>query len=450
MVKIIYKNWKVILVIVLAFHLLLLFKLKFTAWPEMLLWPYLLLQGLLPYHDVAIAHTPILILKLTFFYKLFGVGIIQLKVFTWLVIIATDILVFAISNKIWKRKVAILSLTAYVVLQLFYDGNGLWFDLLLAPLSLITFYLINYKKYLLAGVCFALMFLTKQTAVWFLLPIGIQIWLRGKKQIFNFVNGALIVFGIFVFTLILFGLLPSFYNWAVKFGVFILPRANGQIQLPDLKNLFVSLLPFSILIPLLFVKKMKLKNLSLWMMAGIMGAYPRFEYFHFQPGIAFMAFGTAIFFVTFNKRDLLSRILIPVYILGCVYLSFSFVIRNYNEGVRFYETNVQEVSEYVKNNSSPGDKIFVLNWWDNIYPLTNTLPATSPWVPQLSWYQEGVGIQEKEVEDLKSAKPKLILLQDYTDSGLSSYKPQKVYDYIMANYKLKEKVDGINILVPKN
>jgi hypothetical protein len=90
-----------------------------------------------------------------------------------------------------------------------------------------------------------------------------------------------------------------------------------------------------------------------------------------------------------------------------------------------------------------------MNWWDNIYPLTYTFPATNPWIPQLSWYQELPGIQDKEVYDLMKTKPKLILLQSYTDSGLASYKPQKVYDFIMLNYKLKEKIDNIEILILK-
>jgi hypothetical protein len=452
MTKFITKYWQPLLILTLTFHLVLLVKLKFTAWPEMVLWPYLLLQGLLPYKDIAMAHSPLLVLKLAVVYKIFGVGILQLKVFTWLVIILTDVLVFAISNKLWKKKVALFSVITYVVLQLFYDGNGLWFDLLLAPLAIATFYVTITKKYFFTGILFALMFLTKQTAIWFLFPIAISVS-KGKlpvikEAVTKFVLGNAVVFTIFLLLLITFGLLPDFYNWAVSFGLFILPRSVGQIQLPDIKNLIVSLFPFSLFIPLLLVKRMKIKNLAMWTMAGILGAYPRFEYFHFQPGIAFLAFGTSIFFVTFNKKDILSKILIPVYVVCCFYLSFSFVVRNYNEGVRFYEANVQEVAQYVREHTVPGDKIFVLNWWDNIYALTNTLPATDPWVPQLFWYQELPGIQDAEVENMAKSKPKLIVFQDYSDTGLASYKPKILYNFITANYKFVQKIDGVNILIP--
>ena len=71
--------WKLILAGILVVHLFLLIYLKFTAWPEMTLWPYLITKGWLPYQDIAIAHTPLMIGLLAIVYKIFGVGILQLK-----------------------------------------------------------------------------------------------------------------------------------------------------------------------------------------------------------------------------------------------------------------------------------------------------------------------------------------------------------------------------------
>ena len=83
------KNWQKITIIILGIlgiHLFLLTQFKFTAWPEMLLWPYLSIHNLLPYRDIAVAHTPLLIAALSITYKIFGVGILQLKIFTWILI----------------------------------------------------------------------------------------------------------------------------------------------------------------------------------------------------------------------------------------------------------------------------------------------------------------------------------------------------------------------------
>ncbi|MFZ3099763.1 MAG: hypothetical protein WA103_00825, partial [Minisyncoccales bacterium] len=79
-----------------------------------------------------------------------------------------------------------------------------------------------------------------------------------------------------------------------------------------------------------------------------------------------------------------------------------------------------------------------------------TLPAFDPWVPHLSWYMEEPGIQEKMVESLKTNSPKLIVLNPYTDFGLSAYIPEKVYNYVIENYRISQKVDGVEILIQKD
>jgi hypothetical protein len=360
-----------------------------------------------------------------------------------------DILIYSVVRKFWNNKIAFIALATFVFWQLFFDGNGLWFDLFMGVIALISFYFVRQKKYFWAGIFWALAFISKQTAIFFLIPIGLEMTDKNLKPLAGFIKGTVLTLAIFVLSLWTGGILPPFINWAIKFGIFILPKAEGQIQLPDLKSLIVSLFPFLIFIPLIWKTGRKNLNLLLWAFAGGLGAYPRFEYFHFQPAIPFLAIATGLVFTDLKKKNVLLKIFIPVYIFGSVILFAGFFMRDFNENVRFYEQDVQDLALYVKSNTKQGDKIFVMNWWDNIYALSNTIPATDPWVPQLSWYQEIPGIQEKEVTDLEKSKPKLILLQDYTDSGLASYVPQKVYDYVTANYKISSKVDGIEILVPK-
>jgi hypothetical protein len=447
------KIWKLLLGSIIVVHLIFLVSLKFTAWPEMLVWPYLIIKGWLPYANIAIAHTPLLLIKLAVFYKLFGVGVIQLKIFTWLLVIFTDLLVYFVASRLWGKKTGILSVAAFAVWQLFFDGNGLWFDLVVVPISILTFYLLTKRHYFWAGVFWAFMFFTKQTAIWFLIPIGIKIVQSTEYRVQSterFLFGSLGILVVGIAGLGLWGVLPSFYKWAIDFGVFILPKAAGQVQLPDLKNLLVSVFPFLIFIPLILKTKVKNLNLLLWAMAGSIGAYPRFEYFHFQPAIPFLAFASGLLFSETKKLKNLIVIFIAFYFLGCTYLLGQFLIKNWKEGTRFYEQDVQDVAVYIKANVKTNSKIFVMNWWDSLYALTDTLPAVNPWVPQLSWYQEIPGVQDKEVADLQNSNPKMIIQEPYSELGLSSYIPQKVYSYILENYKIKEKVDGLTIFIPKN
>jgi hypothetical protein len=447
------KNWKIILFGILTAHLLFLLKLKFTAWPEMLLWPYLIIKGWLPYQDIAIAHTPLMLADLAIFFKLFGVGITQLKIFTWILILILDYAVFSISKKLWNTRVAIFSLIPFVLWQLFFDGNGLWFDIYMGLFALLSFYFVKKKNLLFAGIFWALAVISKQTAVWFLLPIAVEL-VKGKRhelkeKTTNFIFGGGVIFILFTLLLFTLHLLPSFYDWAIKFGIFILPRAAGQIQLPNLKNLFVAVFPFLIFIPLVLSEKKKDWSLMIWAIAGAMGAYPRFEYFHFQPSIPYLAIAAGTFFSNINWKDFQIKVYSVLYVLGSLCLLSGFFLRNYNEGTRFLEREVLDVSTYVKSHTDDGDRIFVMNWWDNIYPLTDTLPGNDPWVPQLSWYIDIPGIQESIVNDLRIEKPKLILLNPYSNTGLSSYQPKLIYDYVIGNYRLKEKIDGIEIFVPR-
>lgn len=432
-------------------ELLALIKLKFTAWPEMLAWPYLNIYGWQYYKDIAVAHTPLMLSTLSGYYRIFGVGILQLKIFTWLIVLIFGALVYLFTSKFLGKKIAMLSLVLFFVWQIFFEGNGLWFDLFMAIFAFVSFYFVQKKKYLWAGIFWSLAFVSKQTAVWFAIPIGIAVIhdRRIANSVKNFTLGVFAVLLPFTICLLLSGTLSSFYEWAFKFGVVTLPNSVGQIELPDLKSLAIASFPFTVFIPWIFMRDKKSPGLILWALAGAAGAYPRFEYFHFQPAIPFLAMASAeVFAGAWHKRDLI-KAFIPIYVIGSLYLLSGFFVRNWNEGTRFYEPNVKQVTEYVKYNSTPEDKIFVMNWWDSIYALSDRLPATDPLVPQLAWYQDLPGIQEKEVSDLSQNKPKLIILNEYSATGLGAYIPQEVYNYVETNYQLKETISGIDILMSK-
>ena len=77
MLRTLFRFGKPAFFLILILHLVLLFNLKFTPWPEMLVWPYLILKGWFPYQDIAIAHTPVLLADLAIFGKIFGVGLVS-------------------------------------------------------------------------------------------------------------------------------------------------------------------------------------------------------------------------------------------------------------------------------------------------------------------------------------------------------------------------------------
>jgi hypothetical protein len=431
----------------LLIHLLLLSRLKFTAWPEMTLWPYLMLKGWLPYRDIAIAHTPLLFIDLIIVYGLFGVGLWQLKIYTWLLILLTDGLLFWIIKKLWDEKVALLSLAFYIPLQLFYEGNGLWFDLALAPMALIIFYLLKKKNYIWAGISWALAFLIKQTAFWFLIPIALTL-LEGKimKNSRKFVAGFLFFFLPFLAVIWLLGILPEFIYWTYEFGVKILPMATGQISMPTLRQFIVAIFPFSIL---LFSNQKDVSEITPWVALGIFGAFPRWGLFHFQPALPFLAIAGGLLIKDLRKMKSLMRFVL----MGVLILTMALFLRSFSRewggGDRFFEQEFMKIVSYVKENTQPNDEIYALNTWDSVYALSNTLPAVGPWVPHLSWYMELPEVQEDIVSSLDIVRPKLIIRGEYSESGLGSYKPELVNEFIEENYEIIDKIDNHLVFFPK-
>jgi len=451
-------NLKLVIAGFLLAHLFLLVKLKFTAWPEMTLWPYLITKGWLPYKDIAIAHTPLLLVDLTILYKLFGVGVWQLKIYTWLLILLTDILLFWVVREIWNRKTAILSLAFFVPFQLFYEGNGLWFDLALAPMALIIFYFIKRKDYFWAGIFWVLAFLTKQTAFWFLIPIGLMFFqgislqklqkLLGVSKKFALgILGTSLIAILAIWTL---GFLKDFYYWTFEFVIGILPKAQGQINLPTLRQLVISFFPFSILALLPFVQKRKESiQLSTWVIAGTLGAFPRWELFHFQPALPFLAIVGGLILSQINKLKPIIKILLAGYVILSIFLVSKYYLREWGRETRFFESEVKQIVAYIEESMEQNDKIYVLNAWDSVYALSNTLPAVRPWIPHLPWYMKLPGIQEDIVSSLDIVRPNLIIQGEYSETGLGSYKPELIDEFIRDNYEINDNIGSYLIFIPK-
>ena len=437
-------------VVLILFHLFLLIKLRFTAWPEMFAWPYLMLKGWLPYRDIAIAHTPVLLFDLAVFNKIFGIGLVQPKIYTWILILTTDVLVFYVAKKLWDTKIAVVSLLFFMPLQVFYEGNGLWFDLALAPLVLLLYYNLKRSNIFWVGVFLALAIFTKQTAFWLIVPSAFYLYkdFRSEKlkNTTTFIEGFLAIFALLFIILAIIGIIPEFIAWTVNFGIFHLPYAEGQISLPTLRQFIISIFPFIILAPLVFWNKRKSADLIIWSLFACLGIYPRFELFHFQPALPFLAIGAAFSTILlFKKRIKLLRLIFAGYVTIVLIFVIRSLIRNWGEEARFYGQHEINVASYVRESVDPGGSIYVLNYWDSIYAITDTIPATKPLVPYLPWYLEYSDLKEGIVNDLRLSMPKMIVMGEYSEKGLGSYSINEVDELLQRYYKLSFMKGGVQI-----
>lgn len=411
----------------------------------MLFWPYLMLKGWLPYRDIAIAHSPLLVVLLTAFYKLVGVGIWQQKIISWLIPILSDCLLFYFFNKLFGIKKAVLALVFYILFQVYYDGNGIWFDHALAVFSILIFYCLEKKNFFWTGLLWAVALLTKQTAFWFFLPIlyYFLIYPNKKKFIVDSLKGFLSVILLFILILVILGIQRDYFHWSIVFGTGILPKINAKIS--SIKVLVTSLVPFLVFTPLfVFKSKKKIIGFFIWSVAGMMGAIPRFELFHFQPALPFLALSySSLVIQTLQPKGKKIFLLIPLITLILVSRG---IYRKTNIPDRFIEPNDQKIIASVKSLTTSNQTIFVTNYWDNVYPLTETLPAIRPFIPQLPQYISQPGIEDTLVANLAQVKPKVVIRGEYNTPGSEVYRFEKINHFIDNNYRTVETVNGIDIM----
>jgi 4-amino-4-deoxy-L-arabinose transferase-like glycosyltransferase len=436
------RKYTLIFFCILGFHLLILSQLQFTAWPEMVSFPYLINHGFILYEDAIHAYPSLLVSILSVLYKLFGYKLIVLKFFGWISILTSDVLIFIIINKLTKEKLAVYGVLVYVILQPILEGNMVWPDLFIVPFLLLTFLLLFKGKYFFAGIAIGLAILTKQTGVLFLTISGI--WLlayerKNLKNILNYVLGVLVIVLPFLVILLRQNAMSDFINWTIIYPSKYWTKFPGYVQLsPTLREnliLLVLLLPLAILIlkssKKIFSDKMFLLLFS-FLVAGIIGVYPRFSFFHFQSALVFLVI--LIFYLSKIFKFWLLVIPICVLILSFKSLQFS--------QSRFWTNEDINLGQIIEKETVQGKPIYLLGLSSQLYVFSNRLP-NKLWLDNFGWYLEIPGVQQQVVNSFTNNPPSVIFWRT-PDSGnwydIGVYQPKMITDWIKKNYYIKMEV----------
>jgi hypothetical protein len=200
--------------------------------------------------------------------------------------------------------------------------------------------------------------------------------------------------------LLYLGIVDDFYKWTIEFGILYLPNASGQISLPSIRQAVFALAPFGI-----FVFG---GGLLPWAFVGALGTYPRWELFHFQPALPFLSIAISSFMFSSKKR-MFKIIVIAIFALHF----FVGIERMLGSDTRFYEPQVRSIVNEIKRQNAK--EIYIANYWDNVYTLTNTLPVTSPLIPYIPWYLEYSNnkhepYKEVIISSLKLKMPEIIVI----------------------------------------
>lgn len=443
------KKIYIFLFLILSFHLLILSLLQFTAWPEMVSFPYFINSGFVLYKDLVHAYPPLLVSILAVLYKTFGYGIWVLKFLAWGSFLVNDILIFILLKKFTKNiNLSLSGVLVYAILQPVLEGNMVWPDLLIIPFLLLTFLFLFNRKYFFAGISIGLAILIKQTGIFY---IGISgIWLlvyerKNLKNILNYVSGILIITLPFLILLIRQNALNDFVNWTIIYPSKYWTKFPGYVQLfPTLREniiLLVLVLPLAFLIikssKKIFSDKIFLLLFG-FLLAGIAGVYPRFSFFHLQSGLAF--FVILIFYLVAKARmNYKYLLIIPVLILIINFKSLTF------GGNRFWNEDLI-LGQKIESETASNRPIYLLGLNSDLYTFSNRLP-NKPWLDNFGWYLEIPNVQESVIKSFMENPPSTIFWR-IPDSGnwydIGSYQPKLITDYIMKNYKkVKEIQKGI-------
>ncbi len=450
-----------LLPLLLAFHILILSQITFTAWPEMLSYPYLLAHGFTLYKDYVMPYPPGLVWLLSGIFQSFGFNVEILKYLTWTLILTEDLFLYLISRKLTNenRRVGFIFLGIFIFLQSFLDGNMLWFDLATSLPLLIAFYFgmkwlenFNQKNLFLIGLFLGLAVLIKQTAIIYLLAFGlIYLKYRGIAKIREL---AVFVAGVFVLWVSLYayllsaGLLSSFTNWVLIYPLTQWSKFPGYVNFALSKKqlLVLGLILLPALGGLLQLKKIKRDKVFLFSgiftVAALISVYPRFSFFHLQPAIPFI---TILILKTFNgfPKGWQRRYAV---LLGVVVISVIVLLGkgNFINQIRFYATSDQNLAREINASTKDNRRVFLLGLNSSEYVFAGKLPPVN-WSDNFGWYLEIPEVQDWVIQGLKITPPEKVFWR-VPNSGnwydLGTYQPQKIIDFIRQNYILTGKIEG--------
>lgn len=439
---------KIILVFIsiLLLHLLLLANLRFIAWPEMTSFAYLKNNGFLLYKDMIHMYPPLLTMLLSYVYSIFGYEILVLKLFTWVTIFATSLLIFLITrNVLGNSKAALFGVLFYALTQPFLEGNVMWFEQAMTPLLLlgVYFFIKSFQDkrdifLVVSGLFLSLAFAVKQVAlVFIILPLLLLIYKKFNWQrIALFLAPLLIVFGFLSLQLYFEGQLSDFAYWVFIYPSTFWTSFPGNVQVDpkstDLIALFLINLPliYGLMKNKVLFRKQSFLFTFLFYISSFVLIYPRFSLFRLQPTIALLPIltGYIVSKVKFKREHIFFYLFALLSLL--IYPSLK---ANWNKETRFYESDKIALARNIEDRSRESELVYLLGIHSGFYPITGKLPP-KPWVDNFPWYLEAPGVEEWLLTGWKSAPPELVFAREPSRS-------KKITKYMEENYTITETLD---------
>jgi len=416
------------IIVVLFLHLFLLIKSQFTAWPEVVSFPYLISKGFLINKDFIHPYPPLLTYFLLIVYKIFGFKLFVLKLFSYSLILIADVFVYLLVSKLSSKKLALWLTFCYIFAQTFLEGNMLWFDTALVPFLLISVYFLLNNKFLISGLFLAITIFIKQSAIIYLLVFLLAVFLNNKNFVVNLKK--ILVFPILIGIILLVNFLfhqsvQNNFNWLFYYPIVYWSQFPSYVDFAlEKKEIAIVLFLFVINFFLLLNKNKKNILFVLLNISSLIAIYPRFSFFHAQVLIA----------VSFVSLSLINKKIMFIWLVVFFLLIKSYFVFTKIED-RFWNQKAIDTANIVKQ-FSHNEKTYFLGPNSLNYVLSQTIPS-KPFVDGFGWYWEVPSLAQNTLNSWDSDSPEYIywtLPREGNWYDLATYQNKDLTKWIENNY----------------
>jgi hypothetical protein len=460
----------------------------------------LILDGIAPYKEAYNMKLPGTYFMYALVMGLFGKTYTGIHVGLLLVNAATMAFLFLGLRRLFTPAIAFFAASVYGIMALSpsflgFAAHATHFVSFFVSIAL--FFLAKYNgerrpyQAFLTGLLFGLAFLMKQQAVFFLVFGGLAIillqvldkpvnYLRMAKAVLLYSAGVLLPYALTVLILLMAGSFDKFWFWTVTYA----SKYASGLSFKDGRSVFAIsfkpmwedfpafwLLGFAGFI-LVFFTNLSLKQKLIAFGFGVFafltvcpGFYFRQHYFiSFLPAVGLSAAISLHFLATWLSKILRMRSLNFLFPAVLVLL-FIVALSNKKEyyfqaepeeiAKMYYGSNPfvesKEIARYIKDNSSPTDKIAVVGSEPQIYLYSDRRAATGylytyGLVENQAYNKK---MQDEMIAEIEKAKPKFIVFVNVSFSWLyHEGAPKRIFEwtdsYTRANYELTGLVDQVS------
>jgi len=433
----------------LSYQFIIHLNTRFVDWPETVFFSWIVSKGLLPHRDFFELHNPGLYYISGFVFRLFGPSLEFLR---------------------WEVA-ALMAMLFFVLLELQFYGNGIWFEQFVAPFLLMAAYVLygyethstdcdRTRRMLLAGVLLGIGAVVKQPVIWNFIGVAFFICFwnvttkttplsQVARQVFWLGSGFAAPLILNLAYLSLQGAGQQYIHSALYVPLF--DYGHEAYRIPGssyvIRFLFWGLL--SILFLFLRIKgaerdvQFQAWLLVIFFATSLMFDFPTHGKLHLVPALVFLCvFVSALFGNLNRKRAWLGIVLVP-FLIWVVIGHVRFLRNAWGEEYKFLTPSLVKAALWAKENTKPNERIYVLNGahW-HFYFLSERLPASYntylyPWMLRGSLGAENI------LKDLENYHPRLIFVGRQIVEGRYDHESiEVIYRYIRHHYDAHVVIDG--------